>query len=160
LQKSLKDKDLEARRDAVIALAEIGADSAAAVPDLIVVLSDEPVSLRPIAIYALGRIGTASKPAVPQLNRFLFSRNPHEKAVAAWALIHITPDAETLKSAVPMIVKALGRAENPEARAEFARTLGKYGSNFPEAKDALKAATKDSDENVRKAAEAALAELK
>lgn len=160
LQKGLKDKDPEIRRETLIALAEIGPDSAAAVGDVIAVLNEDSNTLRPIAIYALGRIGAAAKPATAQLHRFLFSYNPHEKTVAAWALVHITPDADTLKSAIPLIIKALARSENPEARSELARTLGKYGASFPDAKDALKAALKDPDPNVRKSAESALAELK
>jgi HEAT repeat protein len=114
------------------------------------------VPLRPIACYALGRIGPAAKPAVPQLQRVLFSRDPHEKTVAAWALVNISPDPETVKTAIPLLAAALTGAERPNVRLEAARTLGKIGKDSATAKEALRIALKDPDESVRQAAEQAM----
>ena len=80
--------------------------------------------------------------------------------MAAWALVHIAPDAETIKTAIPILSKALAAAPNPQIRAEMAKSLGEIGAGSAVAKDALELALKDSDTSVRKAAEASLVKLK
>ena len=160
LQIALSDKSPLVRREALIALAEIGPDSSVAITDIIKILTDGDTEFRPIACYALGKIGTASKPAIPQLHRMLNGRDPHERTVAAWALVQIAPDRETIETAIPLLCTALNFSENPRVRLESAITLGKIGSGSNEAKQSLQSALKDSDESVRKSAEAAIAHLK
>jgi HEAT repeat protein len=157
LQKALNDEVPDVRLEAIIALAEIGAASQPAVPDLIAMVNGlDPVVRRP-ATYALGRIGAGAKEAVPALRRLLQSRNHHEQTVAAWALVQIAPDAATIQTALPLIIKALQESHRVDIRAEAARTLGQIGAGSAPAQEALKAAAaKDSSEDVRKAAEAAL----
>jgi HEAT repeat protein len=123
------------------------------------VINEGDHALRSIACYALGRQGAAAKPAVPLLRRLLSSRDPHEKTVAAWALVQIAPDAETIQTAIPLLLVALRHGENPEIRAEAAKALGKIGTDAA-VKEALTAAQKDPDASVQKAAGEALKQLK
>jgi HEAT repeat protein len=160
LQKRLSDEVPVVRREALIALAEIGPDSQTAVEDILKILNEGDSSLRPIACFALGRIGAPSSAAVPQLQKMLKGRNPYEKSVAAWALVHIAPGPETIESAIPLLVAALHGAESPSARAEIAKTLGEIGGSSVPVKEALTIALKDPEESVRKAAESALKMLK
>ena len=147
--------------EAIVALAEIGPESQPAVPDLIVLLNGADASVHRPAAYALGRIGTGAKDAIPVLRRLQQSRNRHEQAVASWALVHISPDAETIQSALPLIIQALQDSHVSEVRVEAAKTLGEFGKGSAAAKEAVKnAAAKDADETVRKTAEEALVKLK
>jgi HEAT repeat protein len=155
LQQRLRDKDYETRRASLIALAEIGADSEPAVEEIALIFNQGEPSLRPIACYALGRIGNPAKSEVPRIRRMLQSRNGHEKTVAAWSLVQIAPDAETVDTAIPLLAAGLAHAENPDVRVAMAQALGKVGGTSPIAKEALNAALKDQNEAVRKAAEAA-----
>ena len=160
LQKKLTDSNSDVRREALVALAEIGSESAPAVTEIIRLANEDDPAIRPIACYALGRIGAASKPAIPLLHRMLNSRDPHEQTVAAWALVTISPDKESIDRAIPLLASALRQSENPKARAEAAKTLGKIGSGSHVAKEALKAGLDDPDETVRKAAQASSELLK
>ena len=58
------------------------------------------------------------------------------------------------------MIVALQSSPRNDVRIEAAKTLGKIGKGSTEAADALKAAAKESDEAVRKAAEEALTKLK
>ena len=160
LQKALNDEVPDVRMEAIVALAEIGPDSKSAVPDLIAfVTSSDPSTRRPAA-FALGRIGAGAKEAVPALRRMLQSRNQIEQNVAAWALVHIVQDPETIQTAIPLIARSLQDSPRSDVRLEAAKTLGEIGKGSSAAKDALKhAASKDTDEAVRKASELALGKL-
>ena len=160
LRSRLADKDPNVRREALVALAEIGPDSHPAVTEIIKIFDENDSNLRRTACYALGRIGAASKPAIPRLQRALLSRDAYENTVAAWALVHIAPDAETVKVAIPLLAAALHGAANPKIRIEMAETLGNIGKGSPGATEALQLALKDSDDSVKKAAETALGKLK
>jgi len=161
LQKALKDEVLDVRIEAIVALSEIGPQGKAAVPELTGFLSDdEAPPVRQSAAYALGKIGRDARSAVPALHRMTANRNNIEKTVAAWALVQIAPDAETIKMAIPLLAQALQESPNPDVRIEAAKALGQIGSGSAPASDALKNAAKDSNETVRKAAEEALTKLK
>jgi HEAT repeat protein len=160
LRLRLSDNDRSVRRESLVALAEIGPDSQSAVNEIIQILDEGDSNTRPIACYALGKIGTASKPAVPRLQKILQCRDSYEKTVAAWALVHIAPDPENVKVAIPLLAAALRASPNPKIRMEIAATLGKIGIGSPAAKEALQLALKDSNEDVKKAAESALGQLK
>ncbi|MFO0916744.1 MAG: hypothetical protein U0872_00310 [Planctomycetaceae bacterium] len=56
-------------------------------------------AIRLSAIFALGTIGAPAKEAMPTLHRLVKSRNLLEQTVAAWAMVNIIPDAETVKLA-------------------------------------------------------------
>jgi HEAT repeat protein len=160
LQKKLADEDPDVRRESLAALAEIGTDSSAAVPDIVKLAGKDGAEFRPLACYALGRIGPAAKSAVPMLNRLVGSTNSHEQAVAAWALVNIAPDSESIQKAIPLLAATLMHSQNPRARLEAAKTLGKIGSGPTIAAQAIKEGVNDPDENVRKAAQASSEKLK
>lgn len=160
LAKNLNDKDAEVRRESLIALAEIGSDSAPALEAITAVLNRNEPGLTAIACYALGRIGEPAKGAIPQLRALLFSRDFHERTTAAWALVTLSPDAKTVEQVIPTLADGLKHSVNPMARVEAANTLGKIGSGSAVAKAALNEALKDPEEAVRKAAQAAISQLK
>lgn len=147
--------------ESLVALAEIGPESASALDDIMALVhpGGDP-TFRPVACYALGRIGKASKPAIPLLHRLVQSRDRVEKTVAAWALVKIEPNAEIIGIAIPLLATAVQEAVRPEMRVVAAETLGEIGAGSGAARDALVKAQKDSDESVRKAADAALKQLK
>jgi HEAT repeat protein len=160
LQKALQDEVPEVRVEVIAALAEMGAASSVAVPDLLNLLAEPDPAIRFSAIFALGTIGAPAKDAVPVLNRLVKSRNILEQTVAAWALVNITPDAETVKLATPILIRALQKSPRVEARLEAAKTLGKIGKGSAAIETALKTALEDGDESVRTEAQQALAKLK
>ena len=70
------------------------------------------------------------------------------------------PDRETRKHAVPTLIAALQAAKSdPNRRADCVRTLGEIGPDAKAALPALHEALQDKDENVRKAAAAALKQI-
>ena len=82
----LKDTDVKARRDAGLALSEIGPRAAGAVPTLIQVIKDKDIDVRRNVTYALGTIGPAAKDAVPVLVSALEDKDTGVRAYAAFAL--------------------------------------------------------------------------
>lgn len=66
---ALKSTDINIRREAAKALAEIGPGAKDAVPDLVEALDDESTDL--IAFSALSRIGLPALAAVPAMRRWL-----------------------------------------------------------------------------------------
>ncbi|MBY0523968.1 MAG: protein kinase [Gemmataceae bacterium] len=79
------------------------------------------------------------------------------RVAAAVALAEIGPAA---KSTVPALVKALQADKNSRVRTEAAQALGAIGVNDATVLDALRAARKDKDADVREEAEAALKMLR
>lgn len=159
LMKAAQSDDPELRIEALSALAEIGPASSEAIPVLLKTHEDPYDPVRQVTTYALGKIGAASKPAVPALRLQLQGKSEFDRTLAAWALVRIAPDAEIVKAAIPLMIKAISR-ENPQARREAAETLGLIGKGNAEVKAALQKASDDTDSSVRAAAEVALAKLK
>lgn len=154
--------DVLVQGEAAVALASLGADAAAAVPDLVNLLGDDrPADLRYAVAYALGRIGAAAKPAVPRLLELSKSADELMATVATWAVLKIEPEDKTrLESAIPLLRKAL-RGEADLARLEAAVSLGDIG---PQAKSAIPilelVAEDDASRDVRAAAAEALTKIR
>jgi len=100
LVEGLEDKDEAVRREAARALGKIGAT--AAVPSLVVALSDAPDDLvRASAAEALGRIGSRATVAIPALIAALKHADDGVCEAAACALVKIgLPAAPALIEAV------------------------------------------------------------
>jgi len=143
----------------ITALAEIGPPAAAAIPLITpYVSSDDPV-LRVVATYALARFGKVAQSAVPVLEKELTKRSKDENAITLWALTKIDPTPQRGKAAAPAMTELVTEHPNPDARLEAAISLGEFGINTPEIKQALVTAAKDKDPRVKKAAAAALKKL-
>jgi HEAT repeat protein len=98
------------RWQAAMAIGEMGAAGALAVPNLVEVLGDPDVRLRRFAAEALGKIGAKAKPAVPALVGLLGDSDYDVRTEAAEALLRIDP-AEAVKAgaATPGAVPANSR---------------------------------------------------
>jgi HEAT repeat protein len=103
----------EVRRQAAIAIYNIGPDAHEAVQPLIHALADDDSDLRANAALALGGIGPQAEPAVPHLVKLL--ANQKEKSAArvqaAMALARIGPVPAAV-DAVPTLVKILEDPSN------------------------------------------------
>jgi HEAT repeat protein len=158
---ALADADEACATEAAVALAEIGAGAAAAVPDLQKLLADAvPAGMRYTAAYALGRIGTPAKAALPRLLELSKSDDEILATVAVWAALKIDPaDSGLVETAVPMLRKAL-RGDRDMVRLEAAVSLGDIGKAAASAVPILElVAEEDSVPSVRAAAAEALAKI-
>ena len=151
----LTDPDESTQSEAAFALAEIGPDAASAVPALQKALdSDGPV--RFAAAYALGRIGSKAIKAKPALLAQLKGDNKDMALLSAWALAHIHPECPTCQEkALPVLIAGLDESD-AKFRRECANGIACFGKAAKDAVDKLKKELKDSDEDVREAAAAAL----
>ena len=136
IRRALEHADGAQLTDALDALASLGA---AAVPELIDALQEEPAQAR--VAYILGRIGPAAAPAVPALAKLVHSPNADVQREAIFALAKIGPKAAP---AVKSLVQVFQDGQ-PEVRYGAAYALGEIGPAASAAKPALVAALQDSD---------------
>ncbi len=104
LLRALKRGDARTRARAADDLGHLGAKAAPAIPALMDALGDRGARVRASAGLALGNIGTAHASVVPLLTKALKDRSEDVRYAAALAL---------------------SRIDTPEARAAFARHVGK-----------------------------------
>jgi HEAT repeat protein len=163
LMAALADGDPAIAGDAAVAIAAIGPDAAAAVPELrkIIDAEDVPTGLRYSAAYALGRIGPAAKPAAARLRELAASDDELLATVATWATMKVEPEDRSLfDSAVPLLRKAI-RGERELVRLEAAVALGDIGAAAVKAIPILELVSEeDPSSSVRSAAAAALAKIR
>ena len=156
LTAALGDANPEVRREVLFALASMGADAAPAQAAVVKALGDPEVRVRAIAAYALGSIGAAAQGAAPKLRTELESTDPVVRVASAWALVHVSPKSDQIAPEVlPVLMQGL-RNENTAVRRGSADALGRLGKAGRTAEGGLRAAARDPDESVRKAALAAL----
>jgi HEAT repeat protein len=157
---ALADENAEVRRETLFALAAMG-DSAAGATAAIQKSLDDPLpENRAVAAYALGRIGPAAKAALPRLQEELRSPEPLVRVASAYAVVHVDPRNEPLaRAAMPVLVQGL-QSPNAAARRGSAEGLAHIGKPARTvAEGALRAATSDPDESVRRAALEALEKI-
>jgi HEAT repeat protein len=176
----LKDTDGELRIAAADGLGELGAEAGAAVPALGESLRDVHPGVRQASARALGKMGDGARPAVASLEGALDDPELIVQLAAAWALVKLDPDGKkyvpvltaTMQAgeggtivavgglgpqaewAVPTLTKLL-QDKRSGVRRLAAEALGKIGPQG-DATAALEQATRDADDQVRAAAEAAL----
>ena len=156
-----KEKDARVRYKIAWALGKMGADAAAAVPDLIAALADKEVAYR--AAETLGEIGPAAKAAIPPLIAAL--AKPEITHAAAAALGKVGRDA------MPALLDAT-KSKESIVRAGAAEALGELGGRSPASHvggggaepaqkivPTLSALLKDANDDVRYRAAAALKAL-
>ena len=107
----------------------------------------------------LGSIGADAKAAVPTLTGFLSSTNEWLRRDAAMTLGKIGTDAELV---IPALLANIGHT-NGEVRYRVVGAIGKFGDRAqkvcPEVEQSLRSALKDSNQDVREAAEKALKQI-
>lgn len=158
---SSSEEDVLFRRHAQLALSAIGPEAKDAIPLLIESLASDDMEVRGTACYALGKMGAAAAEAAPVLEKRLQELDGGSRTAFIWALMQIRPgDKDVEAKAVPLLVDALGH-ENDLARLEAATSLGQIDSAAtPEIIARLKeVAEKDTDDDVREAAAAAVKAL-
>ena len=143
------DNRPEVRREAMIALAGIGAD--AAVPALVQALEDdqEGINAGP-AVYALGSIGVKAKAAEGKIKEIADSPDtpPLLQTVSLWALARMNPEDEALvREVVPKLAEAL-KSPKPEARAAAAQALLDLDPDPEIARPVLKKVMEDAEPEV------------
>jgi HEAT repeat protein len=178
--------ELQGRRDAALALSELGPEAASAVSALISALEDGDTQVWFHSVTALARIGSAAKPAIPALLEDLKSggrRGANAKWYrSAFALGNMGPTSLPQLTAALTdshagvragVAKALGwlaeeaavalpdliallQDEEEEVRRNAAESIGKIG---PSAIPAIAIALDSPDHNARKAALTAVTTL-
>jgi hypothetical protein len=104
-----------------------------------------------------GEIGPQAKEAVPLLLSTLQDPSPNVATNAAWALGRIGPEA---RSALPVLMDRMKTAKAIDVRVKSAEALGLIARGDQTAEAALREATQDQSEAVRKAAADALKQMK
>jgi hypothetical protein len=118
---ALRGEDPMTRRRAVLALADLGPRSTAAVRALADALQDPDGRVRLMAAAALGRIGPAAEPAIPALLRALDDESAGDEA--AESLVKIG------KAAVPALLDVM-RSGQESIRWHAATTLTRIGARL------------------------------
>jgi HEAT repeat protein len=136
---------------AVSAAAE---DRSVEVPGLLVSLKSDQAGVRAGAARTLGEIGPAAKDAVPDLTAALRDGNLEVRQNAATSLGHIGPAAQPAAAELSAALKD----SQWQVRRAAAYALGRLGTRDVE--PALKAARKDENDAVEKAAKASLEQIK
>ncbi len=121
LAERVSDPRAEVRREAILALAEIGEAAAPAVDAITAAMADE-VDRIP-ATYALGRIGQLPPKAESWVRENAHAPDPLLRTVSVWALARVHPeDGQLQEEAIKRLVESL-KSEAPQARAAAARAL-------------------------------------
>jgi hypothetical protein len=181
----MKSAEVDTRREAVLALAELGDRAKEGIPDLAQAVLDKDRSLRLAALDALKKLAGDAKPAVPNLAKALSSMDAATRQKAIQVLAALGPDAQPAasalvalladkehwepasqalvrigKGAVPALTKGLD-SSSALTRQKSARCLGEIG---PDARDALPALTAraqtDASVSVREDATTAIGRIK
>ena len=151
LASALNCKDIENRRNAALALSNIGGDdSAVGLPILLEAAKNGDVELRRMALLAIRNIGPAAANAVPDLIGYL--RNDKDAKTRECACRALGGIGALSESAVPILVgKIKDTNENTEVRIECAMALQKIGpvSAAVDAVPELLAVLGDTSQNIR-----------
>ena len=120
--------DLAERHEAIVALGQLGPESAPAVPALIDVLGKDSLILRHSALEALASIGVATEDVLPIARRLLNDREPLVAVAAARFLVMHDKDNATTQAAIARLVDALA-SDDAHVRSEAAAALPAVNSS-------------------------------
>jgi HEAT repeat protein len=149
LMQLAEDKDPHTRRLALDAIGSMGREAWKANEVLTHSLHDEDVAVRRAAVVALGNLTRFPASALRPLIRCLADEDSLVREMAMNVFNDLGPDC------VGTLARALSDTSAMERRA-VARTLGRMGANAHYAREALKRACLDSDDEVRMLSEEAL----
>ena len=130
-----------------------GTNGLPALPVLIRCTGDRDARLARAAILALGTINAEPETVIPVLTNRLHESKPELRGAAVYALGSFKSQAAQLVSALREVLE---RDPDPGVRSEAVAVAGKFKDQAAEMVPLLNAATKDSDQNVREAANDAL----
>ena len=130
-----------------------GTNGLPALPLLLRTAEDSDVRLARASILALGTIKLQPETVLPVLTNRLHAPKPELRVAAVYALGSFKPQAVQL---VPVLRDVLERDHDAAVRLEAVAVAAKFKEQTPEMLSLLNAATKDSDQNVREAANDAL----
>lgn len=146
----LADRRPEVRREAILALAEIGPAAAPAVAQLAAALDDKLVETP--ATYALGRIGKIPAAAEAKIAKNVEGQDKVLRVVSLWALARIHPeDKQLVRQTTEQLIERL-MEEDPRVRAAAARALAALEPGPEIAVPALQKVFEGADEEVVRAA--------
>jgi vesicle coat complex subunit len=155
LQKELKDKDAEVRRNAALGIGSIGPEAKAATPALVPVLKDSDKNVRVAAATALWRMGSAAKAAAPGLVEALKGDEETQvRMMAAYALGKIGAEKDVVVSLAGVL-----RSDAVVVRRAAAFALGEIGPPAKEAVSDLVTVFRDNDMIASKNAAQALRKI-
>lgn len=157
LAERVSDPRPEVRREAILALAEIG-EAAAPVVDAIAAALDNETD-RIAATYALGRLGRIPPAAESQIRENSHSSDPLLRTVSTWTLARIYPEDERLQITAARRLVASLKAEEPEVRATAAKALAALEPDPKLLGPMLEAALRGADEETTRDALDAVAGL-
>ena len=139
----LRDKDVEVRMAALVALEQIGLEGQA-VPALTEALKDQDPLIRRIAVRELGNLGPQARPALPDLAAMLSRVEAAERMGVAQALVRIDPENKPAGSFLGALLEDPKTAK--ETRFRAAEIIASCGAP---AVPALTRALKDPEKEVR-----------
>jgi hypothetical protein len=151
LIEALQAPDVEQRRDAAYALAQLGEKAATANAALIQALDDRDPQVWAASVRAVARIGPGAAAAIPKLLSDLGGRNRQRQYRSAYALGCIG------EAAIPGLLEAL-QSHHATVRAGAARSLSWMGAAAKPAVPQLMAALED-EASVLQLSAAALGEV-
>jgi HEAT repeat protein len=136
VRKKLKSGNPEVRFWALLTLALIGPDAAAASDDVLACLDDDDAAVRRKAVYALGKLGVKSDAVLGGLVKALGDKDTDVTTTAIEVLEKIgPPPAESL----PMLAKLADKDSAPAVRTLAIKLLGQMGGPaVPTFKELLK----------------------
>ncbi len=149
LVRGMQDATGRVRRRAARALGDFGMHALPAVSALTNALKDPDTSVRRDAAGTLGRLGPAAAPAAAALVHLLADPDTRTRVVIATALKRIG------RHAVAPLLDAL-RNPDAELRARAATIIGQIAPDNDAVAAALRSATSDNDQEVRRCAGEAL----
>lgn len=133
---ALKQGHTELRRQAAVAIRNIGPAARDAVPSLRRALQDQDEQLREYAAAALAGIGKEAEPAVPDLVEVLTKRSEKQEVriQAATALAKVGSTDATIKT-IPQLIEVVGDRNSPSKVRERVfwalRTHANHLNNYP-----------------------------
>jgi hypothetical protein len=149
LLNAMQDATGRVRRRAARALGDFGMHALPAVKPLIAALKDADASVRRDAAGTLGRLGPAAAAAAASLVMLLGDPDTRTRVVVATAMKRIG------RPAVPALIAGL-RHPNPDVRARAATVLAAIAPDDDDVAAALRYATADRDDDVRRCVSEAL----
>lgn len=160
-----QDPDPEARIEASLALSKMAPASRAAVPALAQALEDKEGFVRMNSAVALARLGADARPAIPALVKALVDEDnltgmeTFPCTIQERVVIALGRASAGSSEAVPVLLDTLKAAATEEMRMATARALGEVGPEARAAVSRLTVMLKDKNNDVRQAAEDALAKI-
>lgn len=128
LRIALEDRDLENKRNAALALSNIGgAETAIALPVLLEAIKNGDADLRKQAVLAIRGIGPSAAPVVPELTRLL--REDKDAEIRGYAALALGGIGKAAEPAIPLLVKKIQEAgETTETRIQCAMAMARIGN--------------------------------